>query len=129
MKNKSLLMVLLITIFVSAFAVTAMAASWEGWGSGYIKTSTNTELNAGSVKTRCGFCDWGTNYFMSASQSGKLSLKANGGFESRHPDDIKVNVSGGYDTGYEQSRHIPGGYQSQWGEQWANGSVKITSPH
>lgn len=127
--KKGLLSVLFILIFVIAFSLTAMAASWEGWGDGWVKTSTYTELNAGSVKTGCSFCNWGTNNFMSAYQAGKLSLSGNGGYESRHSDYIKVDVSGGYDTSYDQFRNIPGGYQSSWGEQWANGSVKITSPH
>lgn len=134
MNTKKLFLIALVIGILFAFAsapTPASAQTWEGWGSGKVTTSTDTYLNASTSKSGgCGdACSWGSNSFMSASQDGSLKISGSGGFASHRPDDVNVTMKGGYDTGYEQAQNIPGGFQHQYGEQWASGTVTITSPH
>lgn len=117
--------VMIMGIMFAFAAAPASAQNWEGKGEGWVDTKTVTYLNAGSSYTGCGSCNFGKNYFMEGAQAGSLSIGAKG--SERNPDLVFVNMEGGYNTGYEQGRSIPGGYQSQWGEQWASGQVKLKS--
>ncbi|MFA5776999.1 MAG: hypothetical protein WC906_00985 [Parcubacteria group bacterium] len=123
--KKAMFLTLIIGI-VFAFTTTPASAQWVGEGSGYVDTATNTFLNVGTMKTGCGdACNFGKSYFMEAQQAGSLSIGAKG--YERNPDLVRVDMSGGYDTGYEQAREIPGGFQRQYGEQWGSGKITLKS--
>lgn len=123
MKKFSLILIAIFALINIIAATNAQADSWRGWGSGKTETWTNSTINQGGY-----FCGNSGSFFQSAGQSGGLSIKAKGRYDSWEPDDVKVKVKAGYNTGYDQYQGTPGGYQSQWGEQWGNGSVRVESP-
>lgn len=119
---------LFVSVMVMAIVLSVATAMAEGgFIEGYGETATVNQLNVGSVSTCGSACDFGKNYFMDAAQAGQIALGLKGCATCGTAIAGEINV--GYDTGYSQDRDIPGGYQRQYGEQWASGTVKMFPSH
>ena len=118
MKKVMILAVMMFFVFTMASGALA-GDSREAKASGEVTTTTNTYMNTGTLKNCGSSC--GQTTFVNLTQAGVLDSKAksaNGG---------SAKLTGGYDTGYDLTKSIPGGSFTAFGEQWANSTVKTTS--